>query len=95
MIGLHNFFNSYELTVAKDVKKLPKSKHSVKGCGKTEPDPNETHVMSNGVKVPLGKGVETKVEKHTLLYNEYVVYNADQVNIKYLLKVKFNNQSLF
>lgn len=85
----------YELNAAKNVKKLPKNKHSVKGCGKTEPDPNEIHVMPNGVKVPLGKGVEKGVKTQSLLYNEYVVYDMDQVNIKYLLKVKFNGQTLF
>ena len=89
-----------ELFDAKDVKKLPKDKHSVKGVGKTTPDPSEWHVLPDGVKVPLGKGVEldTKKEKGkkcSLLYNEYVVYDTAQVNIKYLLKCKFNTKSLF
>jgi len=52
--------------------------------------------MPDGVKVPLGKGVKVEGSKNkSLLYNEYVVYNADQVNIKYLLKVKMNEKSLF
>jgi poly [ADP-ribose] polymerase len=93
---IHLFIDRHELTAAKDVKKLPKNKHSVKGCGMTEPDPNEMHVMPNGVKVPLGKAVPANgVKKKSLLYNEYVVYDTNQVNIKYLLKVKFNKRSLF
>lgn len=83
---------TYELTNAKDVKKLPKNKHSVKGVGKTEPDPKETFVLSNGVKVPLGKGIELNDKSKSLLYNEYIVYDVNQVNIKYLLRVKFSNK---
>ncbi|XP_054169146.1 poly [ADP-ribose] polymerase 1-like [Oppia nitens] len=80
----------WELKDAKDVKKLPKGKHSVKGIGETEPDPNEIHVLPDGLKVPLGKGVKAK-DKTSLLYNEYIVYDVNQVNIKYLLKCKFNS----
>lgn len=92
---LIEFNFSWELFDAKDVKKLPKDKHSVKGVGKTTPDPNEVHVMPNGVKVPFGKGVDTGLKKSSLLYNEYIVYDSNQVNIKYLLKCKFNTKSLF
>lgn len=89
---------SWELYDAKDVVKLPEDKHSVKGVGKTTPDPNEWHVLPDGVKVPAGKGIDNKAidkKKATLLYNEYIVYDTSQVNIKYLLKCKFNAKSLF
>ena len=85
---------SWELTNANEVKKLPKGKHSVKGLGATEPDPNDIHVLPNGVKVPFGKKVKTS-QSSSLLYNEYIVYDPNQVNIKYLLKCKVNRSSLF
>uniref|UniRef100_A0A667ZY40 Poly [ADP-ribose] polymerase n=1 Tax=Myripristis murdjan TaxID=586833 RepID=A0A667ZY40_9TELE len=70
--------NMHELKKASHITKLPKGKHSVKGLGRTAPDPAAT-VSLDGVQV--------------LLYNEYIVYDVAQVNLKYLLKIKFNYQS--
>jgi len=88
-----------ELTQAKDVRKLPKGKHSVKGIGETAPD-KSTHVTTaDGVEVPVGEGVKVDLSDHggstSLLYNEYIVYDVAQVNLKYLVKVKFNYRSLW
>uniref|UniRef100_A0AAX7TFW2 Poly [ADP-ribose] polymerase n=1 Tax=Astatotilapia calliptera TaxID=8154 RepID=A0AAX7TFW2_ASTCA len=84
--------NMHELKKASHITKLPKGKHSVKGLGRTAPDPNAT-VTLNGVQVPLGKGVHTNIDDTSLLYNEYIVYDVAQVNLKYLLKIKFNYQT--
>ncbi|CAG2171986.1 unnamed protein product, partial [Oppiella nova] len=82
---------TWDLNDAKDVTKLPKDKHSVKGLGATEPDPQEVHVMPNGTKVPFGRGVQ-KSQKCSLLYNEFIVYDVNQVKVKYLLKCQFNSK---
>uniref|UniRef100_A0A672YTF8 Poly [ADP-ribose] polymerase n=1 Tax=Sphaeramia orbicularis TaxID=375764 RepID=A0A672YTF8_9TELE len=84
--------NMHELKKASHITKLPKGKHSVKGLGRTAPDPNAT-VALDGVQVPLGKGVHTNIDDTSLLYNEYIVYDVAQVNLKYLLKIKFNYQT--
>ncbi|XP_030051590.1 poly [ADP-ribose] polymerase 1 isoform X2 [Microcaecilia unicolor] len=81
--------NMNELKSAAQITKLPKGKHSVKGLGKTAPDPVAS-ITLNGVEVPLGKGVDTGISNASLLYNEYIVYDVAQVNLKYLLKLKFN-----
>ncbi|XP_040286523.1 poly [ADP-ribose] polymerase 1 [Bufo bufo] len=81
--------NMHELKAAAHIAKVPKGKHSVKGLGRTAPDPAAT-VQLEGVDVPLGKGVSTNVPDTSLLYNEYIVYDIAQVNLKYLLKLKFN-----
>ncbi|XP_062980205.1 poly [ADP-ribose] polymerase 1 [Elgaria multicarinata webbii] len=81
--------NMYELKNASHITKLPKGKHSVKGLGKTAPDPSAT-VTLDGVDVPLGNGIPSGVSNTCLLYNEYIVYDLAQVNLKYLLKLKFN-----
>ncbi|KAM4860571.1 poly [ADP-ribose] polymerase 1 isoform 2-T2 [Thomomys bottae] len=81
--------NMYELKHASHISKLPKGKHSVKGLGKTTPDPSAS-VTLDGVEVPLGPGVPSGVSDTCLLYNEYIVYDIAQVNLKYLLKLKFN-----
>ncbi|XP_051881055.1 poly [ADP-ribose] polymerase 1 isoform X2 [Pristis pectinata] len=80
--------NMYELKRANHITKLPKGKHSVKGVGKTAPDPSAT-IKLDGVEVPLGKGVQTSVSDSSLLYNEYIVYDVAQVNLKYLLQLNF------
>ncbi|XP_016353305.1 poly [ADP-ribose] polymerase 1-like isoform X1 [Sinocyclocheilus anshuiensis] len=84
--------NIHELKKASHITKLPKGKHSVKGLGRTAPDPRAT-VSLNGVDVPLGKGINTNTEDTSLLYNEYIVYDIAQVNLKYLLKIRFNYQT--
>ncbi|XP_029966946.1 poly [ADP-ribose] polymerase 1 [Salarias fasciatus] len=84
--------NMHELKKASHITKLPKGKHSVKGLGRTAPDPNAS-VTLDGVQVPLGKGVHTNIDDTSLLYNEYIVYDVAQINMKYLLKIKFNYQT--
>lgn len=79
-----------ELNKANYIKKLPNDKHSVKGIGRTYPDPNEVHTMKDSVKIPYGKPIEDSNIASDLLYNEYIVYDVAQVNIKYLFKMKFN-----
>jgi poly [ADP-ribose] polymerase len=41
----------------------------------------------NGIKIPCGKLIDSK-NKCSLLYDEFMVYNADQLLIKYLILVK-------
>lgn len=81
--------DTHDLTRSHYVTQLPEGKHSVKGLGKTFPDPSMAHKRRDGVVVPLGtamnKGIQTD-----LLYNEYIVYDAAQVNVQYLLKMKFD-----
>uniref|UniRef100_A0A8C3LT43 Poly [ADP-ribose] polymerase n=1 Tax=Chrysolophus pictus TaxID=9089 RepID=A0A8C3LT43_CHRPC len=57
--------------------------------GKTAPDPTASTTL-DGVEVPLGNGISTGINDTCLLYNEYIVYDVAQVNLKYLLKLKFN-----
>ncbi|KAK3542329.1 hypothetical protein QTP86_022480 [Hemibagrus guttatus] len=61
--------NMHELKKASHITKLPKGKHSVKGLGRTAPDPSAT-VSFKGVDVPLGKGANTNIDDTSLLYNE-------------------------
>lgn len=71
------------------MEKLPKGMHSTKGVGRTCPDPSES-INVDGVEVPLGKGIQAPVGNTSLLYNEFIVYDVAQVNVKYLLKLKFD-----
>ncbi|KAG8123340.1 putative Poly [ADP-ribose] polymerase protein [Naja naja] len=76
----------FELKNASHITKLPKGKHSVKGLGKTAPDPTSTASL-DGAGVPLGKGIPSGISNTSLIY---IVYDIAQVKLKYLLKLKFN-----
>lgn len=85
-----------ELTDAKYIDKLDPQFQSVMGQGQSHPNPKKSITMDNDVLVPLGKIVKNKqVSKSSLLYNEFIVYNEDQVRMRYLVKVNFNYKSLF
>ncbi|XP_017969668.1 PREDICTED: poly [ADP-ribose] polymerase 2 [Theobroma cacao] len=78
-----------ELLQAKsDADKLPDGKLSTKGVGATAPDPSEAQTLDDGVIVPLGKPKEQNREG-ALWYNEYIVYNVDQIRMRYLVQVNF------
>lgn len=85
-----NCFNRYERTHSEFVTKLSAGNHSTKGCGRTWPDPKGS-VQLNGVEVPIGKGIDDpRYNKSSLLYNEYIVYDIAQVQVKYLLRMNFD-----
>lgn len=37
-----------------------------------------------------GVGVDANVDKASLLYNEYIVYDVAQVHLNYMVQLKFN-----
>lgn len=82
--------NMHELTNADYITKLPKGKHSTKGIGMATPDPKGSFTTEDGVVIPMGKNAKADISYSSLLYNEYIVYDVAQVNIKYMLKTKFN-----
>ena len=70
---------------------LPAGTHSVQGLGKVEPAGWQE--LEDGLQVPVGPPKNTKVKNktgYTLNYNEFIVYNTSQIQMKYLAKVKFN-----
>ncbi|KAK1354197.1 Poly [ADP-ribose] polymerase [Heracleum sosnowskyi] len=80
-----------ELLDAKyDADKLPDGKLSTKGVGATAPDLSEVETLEDGVVVPLGKPKQRSDVKASLLYNEYIVYNPDQIRMRYVVHVNFN-----
>ncbi len=57
--------------------------------GKTEPDPAAT-LEVDGASVPVGKPARSATQETALLYNEYIIYDVAQCNVKYLFRMKFN-----
>lgn len=72
---------------AMDCSDLPnENEHSVKACGATYPTEYST---LDGIKIATG-GLRKADFPTGLNYNEFVVYDINQVKMKYLVKVKFN-----
>lgn len=69
---------------------LPKGKLSTKGVGQMTPDLTKSRTTDDGVLVPLGKPIHESSKRGCLRYNEYIVYNVDQIKIRYALHVTFN-----
>lgn len=62
----------------------------------TYPDPEMSHTTEDGMIIPLGLPIKdtnntqmNRLGYNRLHYNEYIVYDPSQVNIKYLVKLKF------
>lgn len=80
--------NTYKLTNAEHIKSLPIGKHSTHGLGFHSPCEDTYITMENGTLIPYGKLVEKSNSNGSLGYDEFVVYNTDQIRIRYLVVVK-------
>ncbi len=60
------------------------------GEGQYSPDPNNLGTLSDGTIVPCGKPVATGIANTSLLYNEFIVYDTSQINVRYLVKLVSN-----
>jgi len=58
---------------------------SAKVTGKLSPKPETEKTLDGNVKVPIGK-VEMSNEDAKILYNDYLVYNADQIRLRYVVR---------
>jgi len=62
--------------------------NSVKGCGEYGPDVAFDSTIGDGIITSIGKEVRSGVIRSELPHNEYVVYDVNQIHIKYLLWLK-------
>lgn len=69
---------------------LPKGKLSTKGVGQAAPNIADSMIIEDGLVVPLGKPKYEPSKRGYLQYNEYIVYNVDQIRMRYVLHVSFN-----
>ncbi|XP_026410146.1 poly [ADP-ribose] polymerase 1-like [Papaver somniferum] len=82
----------YELKEAMDMDRPPKGKNSTKGLGKKAPHKSDYVTWKNNVVVPCGKPVSSDARTSELMYNEYIVYDAAQVKMQFLVKVRFHHK---
>ena len=71
---------------------LKEGKNSVKVLGMNYPDEKGSFYDENGVEIPMGDILTNQDEnKKTYFgFNEYIVYNLEQIKIKYITKVQFD-----
>jgi len=84
---------SYEVAHQKYITKADLDRagfHSTKGWGEYAPNPDYDVITETGVVIPLGTETSTGVIGSEIEHNEYIIYDVAQVNLKYLLLVKFN-----
>lgn len=82
---------SYEVTKPTYVEALPSGKLSTLAWGKLIPDPTKDETLgTEPVVVPVGPTIPSGKEDVFLAQSEFVVYNIDQVKIKFIVKVKFD-----
>ncbi|CAF3091890.1 unnamed protein product [Rotaria sp. Silwood2] len=55
---------------------------------------SEYHYKNDGVLIPMSHGIPSGVRQIQLLYNEYIVYDTEQINMKYLLRLDFQHKLL-
>jgi len=79
----------YPCTAAEYMDAAPAPHLSTWGKGKTIPDPTGDVLIEDGLRVPTGRPKEIGIDS-SLQYNEFIVYNTDQIKIRYLVKLRFN-----
>jgi len=78
----------YEINHSEYMEKAPPGFLSTKGVGGTRPNPANDLKLSNGCVVPYGKATKHDAGG-SLLYDEFIVYDVRQINMKYLLRLNF------
>lgn len=68
----------------------PNDKKSVMGFGKYRPDKKENKYLRDGTRIPIGKPLlRDGINATSLDYNEFIIYDEAQVNIRYVVRAKF------
>ena len=76
-------------TGADYIEKLPKGKLSCFGKGRTRPNPKQSVTYEDRMVIPCGKPETLDKTSTSLRYNEFIVYNTDQIRMRYLLQLNF------
>jgi Poly(ADP-ribose) polymerase catalytic domain len=87
-VALGNTRNLYDTDC--DADNLPKGFHSTYGVGTSIPNPTHSKKLEKDIEVPSGKQTINSDKKAHRGYNEFIVYNTNQIRMKYLVKCKFN-----
>ncbi|KZV30383.1 poly [ADP-ribose] polymerase [Dorcoceras hygrometricum] len=73
---------------------LEEKKHGVIGRGRKKTDESEHVVWKDDIRVPCGRLIPSEYKDSLLEYNEYAVYDPQQVSIRFLVAVKFEEKDV-
>lgn len=74
------------------ISQLPEGKSSAKALARFQPDPTKEQLGDDKVIVPIGAPTPTNIPDVFLDHAEYMVYDASQVRIRYLVQVQFSKE---
>ena len=69
-----------------DADELPKGFHSTHALGRQRPNPKGSRYIEKDIEVPMGK--QENFSGGYMGCNEFIVYNTNQIRMKYLVKCK-------
>lgn len=88
--ALGNMLKKKQADVTLSSKNLPKEFHSTWGMGASSFKKYDTY--DDGTRIPSGKLEKISDRSDSsLLYDEFIVYHEEQMNIRYLIKIKIMN----
>ena len=73
-----------------DADTLPAGCNSTHGIGRAIPDPAQAKTIDGDIVVPCGKEIRNPDGMAGIGHNEFIVYNTNQIRMRYLVKCKFN-----
>ena len=74
---------------------MNKDSDSIKIMGINIPNPSKDTIFDDKITLPLGEPIklDNKELKTFFAYNEYVVYDVNQIKMKYLVMFKLDNSN--
>eukprot|EP01125_Pyxidicula_operculata_P008837 TRINITY_DN292_c0_g1_i1.p1 TRINITY_DN292_c0_g1~~TRINITY_DN292_c0_g1_i1.p1 ORF type:complete len:2964 (-),score=944.30 TRINITY_DN292_c0_g1_i1:25-8748(-) len=84
-----------EYTTSTYMEKPAEGFNSTKAVGSYYPDFNDSVVLPNGVKIPMGKATSHRGSTNYMYHNEYIVYDSSQVRMRYLIEIETQSSQYF
>ncbi|XP_073274084.1 protein ADP-ribosyltransferase PARP3 [Primulina huaijiensis] len=82
------------ITTPEDSASLEEKKHGVIGRGRKKTDESEHFIWNEDIKVPCGRLIPSEHKNSPLEYNEYAIYDPQQVTVRFLVAVKFEEKDV-
>jgi len=88
-VALGNMLKKVHADSGLTAKNIPNGYHSTWGLGKSTIKQYDRY--DDGTQVPVGKIAQNSTGKYDLLYDEFIVYHEEQVNLRYIIKLRVHN----
>ncbi|XP_075500216.1 protein ADP-ribosyltransferase PARP3 isoform X2 [Primulina tabacum] len=82
------------ISTPEDSASLEEKKHGVIGRGRKKTDESEHFIWNDDIKVPCGRLIPSEHKNSPLEYDEYAIYDPQQVTVRFLVAVKFEEKDV-